>query len=115
MNGMVRIEDRCFVGWGCVECAWAFNPAGPPVGESLGEMMQNFITKRDVEFAAHVCAEHSGTPGKRRTGAKNRMIPASPVGIRVVVAQPFSQSRRLGNRKRLGSQREFTRFETPRD
>ena len=57
-------EDR-FQGWVCSECAWRFNPVGPPVGESLDEMMRNFELQRDQEFASHVCAEHPKAKGAK--------------------------------------------------
>ena len=45
-------------GWACSECAWVFTPSGPPRGETLDEMKQNFERQRDKEFASHVCAHH---------------------------------------------------------
>ena len=53
---LVRIEGQSFEGWGCSECAWVFNPSGPPVGESLDEMTQNFKVQLSEEFASHDCA-----------------------------------------------------------
>ena len=47
-----------FQGWTCTECAWAFKPSGPLVGESIDEMKKLYEQQRDKEFAAHVCAEH---------------------------------------------------------
>jgi hypothetical protein len=44
--------------WGCSDCAWTFNPLGPPRGSSLDEMKQNYERQRDKEFASHVCAQH---------------------------------------------------------
>jgi hypothetical protein len=55
---LVWIEGQRFRGWGCAECAWVFNPSGPPIGESLDEMTQHYERQRDRDFAAHVCAEH---------------------------------------------------------
>jgi rubredoxin len=55
---LVRVEGRSFRGWGCSECAWVFNPAGPPVGRSLDEMTRNFQMQLSEEFASHACAEH---------------------------------------------------------
>ena len=52
------IETPHFHGWGCSECAWVFNPSGPPVGNSFEEMKENYLQRRDEESAAHVCAEH---------------------------------------------------------
>jgi len=48
-----------FEGWACTACAWVFRPSGPPLGNSLDEMMLNYELQRDKEYACHVCAEHS--------------------------------------------------------
>jgi hypothetical protein len=55
---LVWIKEQRFQGWGCSECAWAFNPSGPPTGESLDEMKKNYERQRDKEFRSHVCAGH---------------------------------------------------------
>jgi hypothetical protein len=55
---LVWVESENFQGWACNACAWAFNPLGPPVGQSLSEMMIHYERLRDSEFASHVCAEH---------------------------------------------------------
>jgi hypothetical protein len=55
---LVRVEGRSFEGWGCSECAWVFNPSGPPVGKSLDEMTRNFQMQLAKEFASHACTEH---------------------------------------------------------
>jgi hypothetical protein len=55
---LVWIEEQRFRGWGCSECAWVFNPSGPPTGISLEEMKQNYEQQRDKDFADHFCAEH---------------------------------------------------------
>jgi hypothetical protein len=55
---LVWIERQNFHGWGCSECAWEFNSASPPVGQSLEEMKRHYEQRRDKEFAFHVCAEH---------------------------------------------------------
>ena len=52
------IEHDHFQGWGCSECAWAFNPSDALSGESLAELKQTFESQRDKEFASHVCAIH---------------------------------------------------------
>jgi hypothetical protein len=52
------IDERRFLGWGCSACAWVFNSSGPPTGESVEEMTQNYERQRDQAFALHVCAEH---------------------------------------------------------
>jgi len=55
---MIWIKGSRFQGSGCSECAWVFSPSGPPMGDSLSEMMEMYERRRDKEFAAHVCAEH---------------------------------------------------------
>jgi hypothetical protein len=55
---LVWIEGQRFQGWVCSKCAWLFDPSGPPVGNSLNEMKENFERRRDKDFAAHVCSEH---------------------------------------------------------
>jgi hypothetical protein len=57
---LVWIERKNFQGWACSECAWAFNPSGPLVGDSLGDMKMHYEQQRDKEFKSHVCTEHSG-------------------------------------------------------
>ena len=52
--------------WSCSGCAWAFKPSGPPHGNSLDEMMQNFERQRDQEFAAPVCAQHPPAKAQER-------------------------------------------------
>ncbi len=55
---LVWLVQENFQGWGCSDCAWVFNPTGPPVGKSIDEMMIQYQQQRDKEFAAHVCAAH---------------------------------------------------------
>jgi len=38
----------------CSECAWVIVPSGPPLGNTIEEMMRNFETNRDKEFTSHV-------------------------------------------------------------
>jgi hypothetical protein len=58
LRKLVWIEEDCFRGWGCSECAWVFNPSGAPTGKSLDEAKRNFELQRDKEFPLHVCADH---------------------------------------------------------
>jgi len=58
LRTLIWIEEPSFRGCGCSECAWVFNPQGPPAGNSLAEMKQHYERRRDKEFAAHLCAEH---------------------------------------------------------
>jgi hypothetical protein len=69
---LVWVERKNFQGWVCTDCAWAFNPAGSIVGQSIDEMKRRYEKQRDAEFTSHVCAEHpratknpgsSGAPG----------------------------------------------------
>jgi hypothetical protein len=55
---LVWAEKPNFQGWTCTECAWAFNPLGPVVGQSIDEMKMHYEQQRDKEFTSHVCAEH---------------------------------------------------------
>jgi len=55
---LVWIDQPRFRGWKCSQCAWVFNPVGPPSGKTFDEMMQNFESRRDKEFASHVCANY---------------------------------------------------------
>jgi hypothetical protein len=57
---LIWIEQPRFRGFGCSECSWRFKPTKTPSGESFAEMMRNFESHRDTEFASHVCADHSG-------------------------------------------------------
>ena len=58
LRELIWIQERHFQGWGCSECAWVFKPSGPPAGNSLQEMKENYVRRRDEESAAHVCGEH---------------------------------------------------------
>jgi len=55
---LVWIEQPRFQGFGCSKCGWRFKPSGPPAGSSFNEMMRNFESQRDKEFALHVCSDH---------------------------------------------------------
>jgi rubredoxin len=59
---VVWIDQSRFRGWGCSQCAWIFNPTGPPTGETFDAMMRNFESQRDKEFASHVCSNHLRRP-----------------------------------------------------
>jgi hypothetical protein len=52
------ISETSFHGPACSRCAWLFRPTGPPTGNSLTEMKENYMRSCNAEFAAHVCAEH---------------------------------------------------------
>jgi Uri superfamily endonuclease len=48
-------------GWGCSDCAWTFVPSGPPVGNTMDEMIQTFSAQRDKEFQSHICSRQPST------------------------------------------------------
>jgi hypothetical protein len=58
MRQMVWMKTARMQGWGCSQCNWTFNPLGPPIGNCLDEMMQNYERQRDIECVLHVCVEH---------------------------------------------------------
>jgi hypothetical protein len=50
---LVWVEGQGVVGgWGCSECAWVFNPSGPPTGKTLDEMKRNFQVQLSEEFGS---------------------------------------------------------------
>jgi hypothetical protein len=51
----VWIELTDFMGLGCSQCLWTFDPAEPPPGKSLQEMRQNYQAQLSAEFAIHTC------------------------------------------------------------
>ena len=61
LRALIWTEERHFHGWRCSECAWVFNASGPPAGNSLAEMMENYKRLRDKGFTVHICAEHPRT------------------------------------------------------
>jgi hypothetical protein len=63
----------------CSECAWVFNPSGPPVGNSLDEMIGNFQIQLAKEFALHACAEHR----RGQSGEGFRVVRHAVLGARV--------------------------------
>jgi hypothetical protein len=64
--------------WGCSECAWAFNPLGPPRGSSLDEMKLNYERQREKEFSSHVCAQHSAATPQELRAKPAKAEPKSP-------------------------------------
>ncbi len=64
MRTIIWVKSERTESWACSNCAWMFNPTGPPLGNTLAEMKDNFERQRDTEFVAHVCAKHPRT--KRR-------------------------------------------------
>jgi hypothetical protein len=54
---LVQIKSKNFQVFGCFECIWVFDSAGPFVGNTHGEMMRKCKPQRDKEFAAHACSE----------------------------------------------------------
>jgi hypothetical protein len=55
---LVWIEQPRFLGFGCSECGWRFEPTEELTGKSFAEMMREFESYRDKEFTAHTCADH---------------------------------------------------------
>jgi hypothetical protein len=55
---LVWIESQHFLGFGCSQCNWVFEPSDVLVGESLDKMKMDYEAQREKEFAAHICAEH---------------------------------------------------------
>jgi hypothetical protein len=55
---LLWVERENFQGWACTECAWMFNPTGPPAGGSIEQMKMLYEQQRNREFRTHVCAEH---------------------------------------------------------
>jgi hypothetical protein len=59
------IKTQDFMGFGCSECNWKFNPSGAPTGESLDDMKRRYEAQRDKEFAAHVCVRFAKTTDQK--------------------------------------------------
>jgi len=72
---LVWSEQQGFRGFACSECAWVFNPSGPPTGNSFHEMVRNFESQCDKEFTLHGCADN---PRSRAPGARSLHNPACP-------------------------------------
>jgi hypothetical protein len=66
MRKMIWVKSAQSEGWTCSECAWTFNPWGPPHGTSLDKTKQNLEPQRDKELASHVCAQHPRAKGQER-------------------------------------------------
>jgi len=62
LRELVWIDQSRFRGWGCSQCAWIFNPQGPPNGPTFDAMLRDFEARRDKEFASHICANHARKP-----------------------------------------------------
>jgi hypothetical protein len=56
------IREEHFHGVACSRCAWLFRPTGPPTGNSLQEMKENYKRDCNEDFASHDCAEHPRAP-----------------------------------------------------
>ena len=74
MRSMVWIKTARVQSWGCSQCNWTFNPLGPPLGNCLDEMMQNYERQRDMEHLLHACVEHS-SPEDSRDVSRFPLIP----------------------------------------
>src|SRR5271163_2732780 len=95
---LIWIETAHFLGWGCSACAWVFKPSGSPVGDSLQEMKQNFLSLRDEESTAHICAEH---PRAKKAGIQ-------------IIRCAVQSLHRVPQRGMLGSSRSCARSESRR-
>jgi rubredoxin len=62
---LVWLKGQTFEGWSCSECAWVFNPSGPPAGKSLDEMKVNFQVQLSEEFMSHNCAHRPQVKGAK--------------------------------------------------
>jgi hypothetical protein len=78
MRAMIWVRTAQFEGWACSECAWIFNPSGPPVGDSLDEMKQDFERERDKGLASHVCAQHPTTKVEKPGASNTKDRPSVP-------------------------------------
>jgi hypothetical protein len=58
MRKLIWIKTPRMEAWACSECAWTFNPSGPPRGSDLEEMKHNYEHERDKEYASHACSNH---------------------------------------------------------
>ena len=65
MRRMIWIQTARTEAWACSECGWIFNPLGPPRGNDMSEMKQNFERQRDKEYGSHVCAAHPRAKNSR--------------------------------------------------
>ena len=65
MRQMVWIKTTRAQGWGCSQCSWMFNPLGPPIGNCLDEMMQNYEREREMEYLLHSCAQYPKPEGNQ--------------------------------------------------
>jgi hypothetical protein len=63
---LVWVERQDFWGWGCSKCAWVFNMAGSPIGDSIDKMRSQYEKQRDKEFTSHVCAQHPKVKNPKR-------------------------------------------------
>ena len=71
------VETKGFLGWGCSECAWKFNPEGVPAGATIAEMKQHYQQQRDEEFQSHRCAAYPTVPpppAQRRPQPKSKAM-----------------------------------------
>ncbi len=64
MREMIWVQSATHGRWTCSGCAWVFNPSGPPVGNSIEEMKENYERQGREEFVSHVCAQHPRTKGR---------------------------------------------------
>jgi hypothetical protein len=58
MRRMVLARSLLTESWGCSDCAWVFKATGPPEGNSIEEMKENYQKHRDQDFRIHICAKY---------------------------------------------------------
>jgi len=80
---VVSFEGQSVAGWGCSECAWVFNPSGPPIGKTLEEMKRNFQMRLSEEFVHHDCAEHLRVKAAASAGGSRPAIRQRPAQFRL--------------------------------
>src|SRR5579872_40048 len=49
---LVWIDQPRLRGWECSQCYWVFRPTRAPIGKTFDEVMRNFESHRDEEFAS---------------------------------------------------------------
>lgn len=72
---LVWIKRERFLGFGCSNCDWVFNPSGALRGGSVDEMKEWYEAQCDKEFAAHVCTEHP----RVKDWSSQQSVPVNPL------------------------------------
>jgi hypothetical protein len=93
MRQIVWIKTARVRGWGCSQCNWVFSPLGPPLGNSLDEMMQNYEREREMEYLLHSCAQYP-KPEDHREVSRFPLIPKIDRMIRTPPVRVDAKARR---------------------